>query len=80
MPHDMTILELASELYAGYGDEAGWKTWDGKPMPRWDELPAEPDIKARWIAAARRGLRCLHITEVGVDVQRPSDPPPDSTP
>ncbi len=37
--------------YEAYGDHAGWKAYDGKPMPRWPEL--RPDIVEKWEVAAR---------------------------
>jgi hypothetical protein len=36
--------------YEAYGAHADWKAYDGRPMPRWDEL--RPDIKEKWGVAA----------------------------
>jgi hypothetical protein len=43
-------LVLAQTGYDAYGKFREWKTYDGKPMLQWDELPLE--IKMAWIAAA----------------------------
>lgn len=37
--------------YDAYGEHAQWKAFDGRPMPRWDEL--REDIKEKWEVAAR---------------------------
>jgi hypothetical protein len=37
--------------YDAYGDHAKWAAWDGRPMPRWDEV--RPDIKEKWEVAAK---------------------------
>ncbi len=50
MGHD--VKALAEQGYNAYGEEAGWKTFDGRPMPTWSQV-GEP-VQARWIAAARR--------------------------
>lgn len=36
--------------YEAYGEDAGWKAFDGRPMPQWSDLRA--DIAARWEVAA----------------------------
>ncbi len=36
--------------YNAYGQDAGWKTFDGRDMPQWADLT--PVIKARWEVAA----------------------------
>ncbi|HEU4408344.1 MAG TPA: hypothetical protein VFS43_23980 [Polyangiaceae bacterium] len=46
----MTALDLAKIGYEAYGRHVGWKTFDGRDMPRWDELP-DPTRDA-WKAAA----------------------------
>lgn len=46
------ILELAILGYQAYGDSAGWKNYQDKPMPTWDELPEA--IKGHWRTAARQ--------------------------
>lgn len=43
--------KLARVGYEAYGAEAGWKNYQGLPMPRWDELPE--GIRLSWKAAAR---------------------------
>lgn len=45
--------------YEAYGEKAGahgpWKTFDGRPMPKWEELSGEAGelTKTRWEEAAR---------------------------
>jgi len=41
--------DLAHIGYDAYGAAADWKNYQGKPMPKWDELP--PDIRMKWRAA-----------------------------
>ena len=35
--------------YEAYGQSRNWQTYDGKPMPQWDELP--PEIVIAWGAS-----------------------------
>ena len=37
---DKTIGQIG---FDAYGDAAGWKTFDGRPMPTWEELKAQND-------------------------------------
>jgi hypothetical protein len=36
--------------YDAYGATTDHKAWDGRPMPKWEELP--PNIVTAWEAAA----------------------------
>lgn len=36
--------------YEAYGQSRDWRTYDGKPMPQWNELP--PEIVTAWEAAS----------------------------
>ena len=47
----MTPEELGRIGYEAYGAHADWKAYDGKPMPKWDELRL--DIKEKWAVAAK---------------------------
>lgn len=38
--------------FDAYGEHAGWKAFDDRPMPRWDEK-LRPDIKEKWEVAAK---------------------------
>jgi hypothetical protein len=49
MQNDQT-LKLAKRMWGAYSIRAGGKTFDGKPLPNWDELGE--DRQACWIAAA----------------------------
>lgn len=44
------MFMLAIAAYQAYGEEVGWKNWQGQPMPLWDELPAH--IKEAWLKAS----------------------------
>jgi hypothetical protein len=46
----LSAEELGRVGYEAYGDHAEWKAFDGRPMPRWDDLRA--DIKEKWAVAA----------------------------
>lgn len=37
--------------FDAYGDHAGWKAFDDRPMPRWDDN-LRADIKEKWKVAA----------------------------
>lgn len=52
---------LAETAYQAYGEQAGWKNYQGNPMPTWNDLPEA--IRLCWLAAA---LAVEHKT-------RPSD-------
>ncbi len=43
-------LERAKAGYEAYAKSTGGKTYDGKDMPKWDEVPQK--IKDAWNAAA----------------------------
>jgi hypothetical protein len=46
---DKTLGQIGFEAY---GDLANWTTYDGKPMPRWDDA-LRADIKEKWEFAAK---------------------------
>ncbi len=46
----MTHLELAKLLWDAYSLQAGGKTFDGKPLPTWEELGE--DRQSCWLAVA----------------------------
>jgi hypothetical protein len=47
-----TFEQLAREGYEAYCKQAGGKTFDGKPLPTYDELGAER--QACWLAATKQ--------------------------
>lgn len=51
----MSEKSLGQVGYEAYGDEADWKAFDGRPMPRWDEL--REDIKRKWNVASSAIVR-----------------------
>jgi hypothetical protein len=46
----MTDTHIAKLMWNAYAIQAGGKTFDGKPLPTWDELGDER--QSCWIAAA----------------------------
>jgi hypothetical protein len=42
--------DVARAGYEGYGDWTGWRTYDDRDMPRWDDLP--DNTRLAWVAAA----------------------------
>ena len=45
------ITGLAEKAYSAYGESTGGKTFDGRDMPKWDDLGER--IQAAWCAAAQ---------------------------
>lgn len=62
------VADLARVMFNAYGEHAEWKSWDGRPMPKWskDDWPSgTPDddrreindaVRSHWIAAAAAAL------------------------
>jgi hypothetical protein len=59
----MDDYELGRVGYEAYGDKAGWKNYEGKPMPKWDEVPQH--IRDKWAAAAKAIGEAIHQSVVG---------------
>lgn len=53
--HDVT--PLAKHMFDAYGEHCGWKAWDGRPMPRWEDL--NEAVRSHWKAAALAALEFL---------------------
>lgn len=50
--------------FDAYGEAAGWKTFDGRPMPRWDEpLPHMVETRRRWEVAAEAVISAITAKE-----------------
>ena len=47
-----SIEQIAQAMYDAYNEQAGGKTWDGRPLPTWDQLGEER--QQCWIAAAQK--------------------------
>lgn len=47
--------DLARKMWNAYALRAGGKTYDGKPLPTWDDLGE--DRQLCWVAAARVAIR-----------------------
>lgn len=50
--------------YSRYGTRRNWKTYDEKPMPKWEELL--PEIQEAWEAAGE-GVLAQVVVELGLD-------------
>lgn len=46
----MTDTHIAKLMWDAYAIQAGWDSFDGKPLPAWDELGE--DRQSCWVAAA----------------------------
>lgn len=46
-----TFPQLAASAYAAYCKQAGGKTFDGKPLPAYEDLGS--DRRACWVEAVR---------------------------
>lgn len=47
---DQWAIGYGKTAYEAYGRDADWKTYDGRPMPTWDDLTEA--VRGHWIAAA----------------------------
>lgn len=65
---DDVIGGLAARVYDGYGEDAGWLTFDGRPMPRWHELPYK--TRRHWCA----GVAVIARPAQEVQYSKPSTP------
>lgn len=45
------MIDLAEVAYNAYGDNRGWVTFNGDPMPRWEDQT--PELREAWNAAAQ---------------------------
>ena len=46
----MTTTEIAVEMFNAYGAHCGWKTFDGRDMPRWEGV--NDAVRSHWVAVA----------------------------
>lgn len=49
--------DVARAGYEGYGEWTGWKTFDDRDMPRWDDLSER--TRLAWVAAAGAIVRVV---------------------
>lgn len=49
--------DLARAMFAAYNAQAGGLTWDGKPIPPWENTG--PKVQENWRAAAREAFKVL---------------------
>lgn len=47
----MTAEELVKKGYDAYGEYVHWQNYQGKPMPKWEDLG--PHIQGAWAACVR---------------------------
>lgn len=50
------VEDVAKRIFNAYNAEGPnpWKTWDGKEVPKWEQLTDQ--VRGKWIAAAREAL------------------------
>ena len=53
-PHSMAMT-----MFDAYNEQGPnpWKTFDGRDVPRWNEL--NDQVRAKWVAAAEAAIRYL---------------------
>lgn len=59
---DMSIDDLAGDLYARYCERVGGKAFNGDPLPTWDEFRNDPNKRVQanaWVAVAARAIAVL---------------------
>jgi len=44
------LTAKARAMFAAYNEQGGWKTFDGRTVPPWEDLG--DDVRSRWVAAA----------------------------
>jgi hypothetical protein len=52
-------IELARAMFDAYNEQGPnpWKTFDGRDVPRWDEL--NDQVRSKWEAAAQKAIAWL---------------------
>lgn len=45
--------------YQAYGKNRDWKSWDGRPMPTWEDVT--PEIKIAWQVAAVAAISAFKV-------------------
>lgn len=59
----MLIAAVARRMFEAYNEQGPnpWKTFNGIPVPRWDDLG--PQVQGKWIAAAEKAREIFTGTE-----------------
>ncbi len=52
------VIDYAKLAYDAYCNTRQWKSFNGDPLPQWDQV--KPDIKQGWEAASQAVLRALY--------------------
>lgn len=58
------VEAAAKAAFAAYNEQAGGLTWDGKPIPPWEQTG--PRVQANWWAAVVAGVEAM----IRADTQR----------
>lgn len=55
----MNVEALARMMFDAYNEQGPnpWKTFDGRDVPRWEQL--NDQVRAKWIAAAQKAMDVL---------------------
>lgn len=56
---DYDVTPLARTMFDAYGANCGWRTFNGREMPRWDDIDGR--IQKNWKAAALAALESLGV-------------------
>lgn len=48
--------------YDAYSSERGWKSFNGDPLPQWDQV--KPDIQVAWAAAAEASIEAFKASQL----------------
>lgn len=67
----MSWRTIARSAYKAYGAKAGWKNYQGLPMPQWEDLTSR--IQDCWEAAVRQTGFCLTGLHPGSMAYEPTD-------
>lgn len=74
MDQTVDTIAITRDAYQAYGDLREWKAYDGKPMPRFEDLP--DGIRDAWHAATVKAIDSyVRATTVTTREPRASDPP-----
>jgi hypothetical protein len=65
----MTDTHIAKLMWGAYATQAGGKTFDGKPLPSWEELGEER--QSCWVAAA--SVTAIRIEKLEAALHRIAD-------
>lgn len=57
----LSTAEVAEGMFNAYGEHCGWKTFDGRDMPRWADI--NDAVRSHWFAAAEYAFDTIAFNE-----------------